>query len=169
MLAVNPRRAAPSNEYARGSGHLLEALTLCESILDRYKRLGLQLKDTELHAFNNVQRRIKAISGDAQSEIASSIQSPALKSTSEVIAQDLRDFTKLAQQCVALQRSISETAVVLNKELTTLFSCPARTHFFKESDNVLCDPVSEAVAPLDASTKLSFLWCTKMNLWDAWS
>ncbi|KAL7698507.1 cAMP specific phosphodiesterase [Lotmaria passim] len=154
MLAVNPRRAAPSNEYARGSGHLLEALTLCESILDRYKRLGLQLKDTELHAFNNVQRRIKAISGDAQSEIASSIQSPALKSTSEVIAQDLRDFTKLAQQCVALQRSISETAVVLNKELTTLFSCPARTHFFKESDNVLCDPVSEAVAPLDASTNL---------------
>ncbi|KPA75033.1 putative cAMP specific phosphodiesterase [Leptomonas pyrrhocoris] len=151
MLAYSAMRAPPARDYTFGSSHLLEALSLCESILARYKRCGLAMSDAELNSFHSVQRRVSAVSDEAYKDPMDSVQAQEKATSSR---HSLRDFTKLAQNCLNLQRSISETALILNKELTTLFGCPAHTNYLNESENVLCDPVTEAITAMDTCTQL---------------
>jgi cAMP-specific phosphodiesterase len=154
MTAPQITRVAPVSDYTSGSNHLLEAFTLCESILGRYKRAGVTLSEAELRAFQNVQRRVNAVFGDAPSDSAAGIKSIEQKRTSSA-DHDLRDFTQQSRECSTLGHSISQAVAVINAELTTLFGSPVRTHYLKEDDHVLCDPTCEAVTALDKSSSLN--------------
>nr|AAR88145.1 class I phosphodiesterase PDEB2 [Leishmania major] len=142
-----------------GNDHLLEALTLCDCILSRYKRCGVQLNDAEAAAFANLQQRISSISGHAADAAC-----PAGATRKQSQELGLHEYAQLAQRCLIFQNPLAQIVATINEEFSKLVSCSVRTHYANTNDAVLCDPVHDTVATIDTSTPIGRCAKTKTTV-----
>ncbi|CAM42142.1 putative cAMP specific phosphodiesterase [Leishmania braziliensis MHOM/BR/75/M2904] len=142
-----------------GSNHLLEALTLCHSILGRYRRCGVQLSDTEASAFANLRNHFSSISGGA-ADAAGAVR--ATQNASH--HRELQEYAQLSQRCLTLQHPLSHIISTINDEFSKIVGFPVRTHYVNINDAVLCDPVHDTVATMDASAPIGRCAQTKKTV-----
>ncbi|CAJ1987576.1 cAMP specific phosphodiesterase [Leishmania donovani] len=161
MAYFTAKRVSPMGASAipSGSDHLLEALTLCDCILSRYKRCGLQLNDAEAAAFANLQQRISSISGHTADAAC-----PAGATQKQSQELGLHEYAQLAQRCLIFQNPLAQIVATINEEFSKLVNCPVRTHYANTNDAVLCDPVHDTVATMDTSTAIGRCVQTKTTV-----
>ncbi|KAG5483106.1 hypothetical protein LSCM4_07323 [Leishmania orientalis] len=152
-LAAMMASAIGATAHLSGSHHLLEALTLCDSILSRYKRCGVQLSEAEISAFANVQQRMSSL-GDCAAHAA---QNPSKDA-------ELNVYAKLSLRCLVFQHPLVHIICTINDEFSKIVGGPVRTHYANTHDAVLCDPVNDTVATMDASTPIGRCVQTKSTV-----
>ncbi|KAK7196454.1 cAMP specific phosphodiesterase [Novymonas esmeraldas] len=153
---------ASAGHNPSGDEHLLEALTLCDSILSRYKRCGVRLSDAEAAAFANVQQRMQSVRGGAAADATAA----AVARPTQMPSQDsaLKEFAQMSQRCLTFQQPLIDIVNTLNAEFAKIVGCPVRTHFVNANDAVLRDPVNDTVAAIDASTAVGRCAQTKSTV-----
>ncbi|GET87340.1 cAMP specific phosphodiesterase, putative [Leishmania tarentolae] len=161
MTSFAAKRAPPMSERVIfcGNNHLLEALTLCDSILSRYKRCGIHLNNAEAAAFANVQQRISSVSGHAV--FAANPRSTTQHKSKEL---GLHEHARLTQMCLIFQSPLVQTVANINEEFSKITGSPVRTYYVNVHDSVLRDPVNDAVEPMDASNAIGRCAQTKTTL-----
>ncbi|KAG5482949.1 hypothetical protein LSCM1_06990 [Leishmania martiniquensis] len=152
-LTTKGASALGAAAYISGSHHLLEALGLCDSILRRYRRCGVQLSETEMSAFASVQQRAYSLCDSA----AHTTSNPSQRT-------ELHEYAKLSQRCLVLQHPLAHIISTINDEFSEIVGGPVRTHYVNTNDNVICDPVHDTVAPMDASTPIGRCVQTKATV-----
>ncbi|KAF8280938.1 putative cAMP specific phosphodiesterase [Trypanosoma cruzi] len=145
-----------------GGRHLLEALTLCEVILSRYKRCGLQVDEAETKAFQALSERFHEITHATQGGNAAFVKpqniikmAPAIPTIGAVFQTPLESVTKLMEKCIDLCLPIKEVFIMLNEQISAVLRTKnTRTYYLDSGDDLLKDPVNGIAALVDERTPL---------------
>ncbi|KEG06129.1 cAMP specific phosphodiesterase, partial [Trypanosoma grayi] len=145
-----------------GGRHLLEALTLCEVILARYKRCSFPVDETEITAFRALNERFQDLLPNAAGEHAANTRrvkgvdvAPSFPAIGAAFQTPTDSVTKLMERCIDLRLPIKDVLTVLNDQLSALLRASyTRTYYLDPGDMLLLDPVNGVAAPVDESTPL---------------
>lgn len=146
-----------------GGRHLLEVFTLCDVILSRYKRCGMQLDDAEVRAFGALNNRFQEIMSSMTNESSATMNNAnrhgetnlSFPSIGGSFYQPLESLTKLMEGCIDLSLPIKDVLLTLNEKLSAVLRANhTRTYYLDPGDSLLLDPVNGVAAPVDESTAL---------------
>ncbi|EPY29366.1 cAMP-specific phosphodiesterase [Strigomonas culicis] len=142
---------------ASGSRHLVEALTLCNTILTRYSRVGLSLSDAELMAFRSVESKIKMMTPEMHSvDVVDTSDAPKVPTQAIVhnMGSSSHQLMALAESTVNITKPLSVIMRALSEEISSILSCDARVYYVDRNDALLVDPLHGVAAPLDQTSAL---------------
>ncbi|KAG5509173.1 hypothetical protein JKF63_06182 [Porcisia hertigi] len=151
--------AAPRN--ASGSGHLCEALALCQTILARYRRTGTEFSAMEVKAIQALLTELQCTAPGCVVNETTLLQSTtqnfldSLAGADTIPYQASDDLTEFLQECCDCTKGLNELFAAMNNRLASVIeSSTIHTYIFNTNDNILWDPVNDVAAPLDDSTPL---------------
>ncbi|KAH9600695.1 GAF domain [Trypanosoma melophagium] len=154
-----------------GGRHLLEALTLCEVIMARYKRCGLGLDETEMKAFRALNERYNDITTTTHEGLAGTIRKektidsePVVPLIGEPFQTPIESIINLMDKCIDLSLPIKEILARLNEQLSSVLRAShTHTYYLDPGDMLLVDPLNGVAAPYDESTPLGKTVSTGME------
>ncbi|EAN76578.1 cAMP-specific phosphodiesterase [Trypanosoma brucei brucei TREU927] len=142
-----------------GGRHLLEAVTLCGSILTRYKRSNMKLDEAEVRALKELFEKYQDILVDGSPGLPTHASGPMIQPpvTNMVAPYDSPTDTivKFVEGTINLQRPIVEVLHVMNEHLSLVLRAK-NTHVFYVDpvNNLLYDPIHGVAAALDESSPI---------------
>eukprot|EP00796_Vickermania_ingenoplastis_P001268 gene1268-726_t len=147
-----------------GNRHLLEALTLCDSILTRYKRTKMHLNEYELNACRKLQSKVEGLvsladpadeGGEEADPVAGEAATNMLRLEALTLAQTrVHKLLQISESVINIRLPMKDTIKAINEEIGKILSTEVRTYYVNRNDHLLFDPVNGVAAPLDASTPL---------------
>jgi cAMP-specific phosphodiesterase len=146
-------------QSADGSSHLCEAVTLCQSILARYRRTGTAYSSTELKALQRLRDAFPGTSCDAasaaaaQREVSDDFLSSLDKASYAPPSEE--EVMAFVERCCDCTTNTKEVFHYINNHISsTLHTQGVRTFVVDHNDHLLLDPVNGLAAPLENTTPI---------------
>ncbi|CCD13014.1 unnamed protein product, partial [Trypanosoma congolense IL3000] len=142
-----------------GGRHLLEAVTLCASILTRYKRSNMKLDEAEVRALRELSEKYQELLGEGPNVIGVHSNVPRNQpSVTDMVSpyeSPVESIVRFAEKTINLQKPVTTVLEIMNDHLSYVLRAKNTHTFYVDPVNgLLYDPIHGVAAAVDESSPI---------------